>query len=80
MMNYEIVNRVPVAKDQMSVVVRITPDMPLNGFHGAEIQFVVNPKTIKKDVLERVMWKVNQEINIKGAALGAEQFAERGTL
>ena len=80
MIYYEIVNKVPVSKDEVSVMVRIVPDAPLNGFHSSDIHFIANPKTIKKDVRDRVKWKVNDAIRLKDSELGDAHFEERVTL
>lgn len=56
------------------VSVEIIPEERLNGFSGTTLQFTVNPKTQKKNVLERVKWKVLQEV---GRPAEGMEFIER---
>lgn len=61
-----------VSKNESLVSVSITPEERFNGFSGATIQFQVNTANKQHEILERVKWKVAQEVG-----LSKVEFVER---
>lgn len=54
---------VVTTEDEKALVV-ITPEVPINGFHGVTLGFKKNEDDGENWIEERVKWKVNQELGL----------------